>query len=197
MPPDRTVSLPTSPEALKRAALKASSMKEVSRSRQLSIAARAMRGFYRVASIVPILIAMIGTVLAILVNQPQTYNPDYLHSSRLSSLNLVTCNPEPLVPMRCIVLGNGEHFRFENADNETVLRWTRHRIEKEYSDEVGKNILAVISTRQPRGGNLAVDCRSSLCRPLRAWSGPSSTEVSAVRILEGAHIRLLLVVPLF
>jgi hypothetical protein len=113
-------------------------MKEVSRSRQLSIAARAMRGFYRVALIVPILIAMIGTVLAILVNQPQTYNPDYLHRSRLSSLNLVKCNPEPLVPMRCVMLGNGEHFRFENADNETVLRWTRHRIEKDHSDEVGK-----------------------------------------------------------
>jgi hypothetical protein len=138
MTSDRTVSLPTSPEALKRAALRASSMKEVSRSRQLSISARAMRGFYRVALIVPILIAMIGTVLAILVNQPQTYNPDYLHSSRLSSLNLIKCNPEPLVPMRCVMLGNGEHFRFENADNETVLRWTRHRIEKDYSDEVGK-----------------------------------------------------------
>ena len=91
------------------------------------------RWLYRAALIVPILIAMIGTVLAILVNQPQTLSPDYLRSSRLSSLNLVKCSPEPLVPMRCVLLGNGEHFEFENADNETVLRWTRNRIEKDHS----------------------------------------------------------------
>jgi hypothetical protein len=113
-------------------------MKEISHSREMSITARAMQGFHRAALIVPILIATIGTVLAILVNWPQTHYPDYLRRSRLSSLNLVKCNPEPSVPMRCIMLGNGEHFIFENADIETVLRWTRSRIEKDYSEEVGK-----------------------------------------------------------
>lgn len=113
-------------------------MEEASRSRQTSIAARAMLGFYRVALIVATLIAAVGTVIAIFANQPQTYNPHYLRASRLSSLNLVKCDPEPLVPMRCITLGNDERFKFEDADNETVLRWTRNRIEKDYSDEVGK-----------------------------------------------------------
>ena len=108
-------------------------MEKASRSRQASIAARAMLGFYRVALIVATLIAAVGTVIAIFVNQPQTYR-----ASRVSSLNLVKCDPEPLVPMRCVTLGNDERFKFDDADDDTVLRWTRNRIEKDYSDEVGK-----------------------------------------------------------
>ena len=49
-------------------------MEKASRSRQASIAARAMLGFYRVALIVATLIAAVGTVIAIFVNQ----TPDLL-----------------------------------------------------------------------------------------------------------------------
>ena len=45
-------------------------MEEASRSRQASIAARAMLGFYRVALIVATLIAAVGTVIAIFVTTP-------------------------------------------------------------------------------------------------------------------------------
>jgi hypothetical protein len=83
-----------------------------------------------------VLATSVATANAVLIFLPDTYYPDHLRSSRLSSINLIKCKPEQSVPMRCVMLGNGERFSFQQADDQTVVQWTQSRIEKEYSEAV-------------------------------------------------------------
>jgi hypothetical protein len=91
--------------------------------------------FRAIGLVLAIAVAVVGTANVFL---PDTYYPDHLRSSRLSSINLIECGPEESLAMRCVLLGNGEHFRFPDADDQTVVQWTQSRIEKEHSEIVGE-----------------------------------------------------------
>jgi hypothetical protein len=93
-------------------------------------ATRIERRFHRTGLKLAIPIALLGALTAVSSNLPDTYNPDHFRASRLSSINLNKCSPEPSL---CIILGNGERFKFQSGDSEAALQWTRNRIESDYS----------------------------------------------------------------
>ena len=94
------------------------------------------RQFRAIGLVLATAVAVLGTVNAVFL--PDTYYPEHLRSSRLSSINLIGCSPKQSLPMRCVMLGNDEYFRFPDADDQTVVQWTQSRIEKEYSEMVGE-----------------------------------------------------------
>jgi hypothetical protein len=61
------------------------------------------RQFRAIGLVLAIAVAVVGTANVFL---PDTYYPDHLRSSRLSSINLIECGPEESLAMRCVLLGN-------------------------------------------------------------------------------------------